>query len=132
MYDVIKNVILSGKYELADMLKKIDTIWIQGDITEEEKTELTELARENANTQNSIDVISKLEELDKRVKALEKNKPSEDEPTEEEYPEYVAGKWYYKGDKISFNGKHYECIAPDGAVCTWNPDEYPPYWKEIN
>ena len=40
MYDVIKNVIESGRYELNDMLEKIDTIWIQGDITEEQKKEL--------------------------------------------------------------------------------------------
>lgn len=44
MYDVIKNVIESGRYELNDMLKKIDTIWIQGDITEEQKKELVMVA----------------------------------------------------------------------------------------
>lgn len=44
--------------------------------------------------------------------------------------EYVAGKWYYKGDRISYNGAVYVCIAPDGVVCTWNPDEYPAYWLE--
>ena len=53
MYDVIKNVIESGRYELNDMLKKIDTIWIQGDITEEQKKELVMVAQANADPSQS-------------------------------------------------------------------------------
>lgn len=53
MYDIIKNVIQSKNYELVDILKKIDTMWIQGSITEENRNELIELARENANPENS-------------------------------------------------------------------------------
>lgn len=128
MYDIIKSVIVSGIYELSDILKKIDTIWVQGDISDEQRTELIDLAREKANVQNSVDLAKKIEELDKRVNALEQGTP--DEPTEE-YPEYVVGKWYYNGDKISYNGKNYVCIAPEGVVCVWNPDEYPAYWEEI-
>lgn len=44
MYDIIKNVITSGSYELTDILKKIDTIWLQGTLTEEQRTELIDLA----------------------------------------------------------------------------------------
>lgn len=128
MYEIIKSVIISGIYELSDILKKIDTIWVQGDISDEQRTELIDLAREKANVQNSVDLAKKIEELDKRVNALEQG--SSDEPTEE-YPEYVVGKWYYNGDKISFNGKNYVCIAPEGVVCVWNPDEYPAYWEEV-
>lgn len=130
MYDIIKSVIVSGIYELSDMLKKIDTVWLQGDISDEQRTELMEMARKNANPMNSVDLAKKVEELDKRVKALEEKK--EPEPSEEEYPEYVVGKWYYNGDKISYKGKNYVCIAPEGVVCTWNPDEYPVYWEEIS
>ena len=71
MKNVIKKVIESKNYELSDMLKKIDTLWVQGSITEDVKYELSAMARNNASMQNSIDVLSKLEELDKRVKALE-------------------------------------------------------------
>ena len=53
MYEIIQNVIQSGRYELSDMLKKIDTMWIQGEITEEEKTELVKLAQENADPTSS-------------------------------------------------------------------------------
>ena len=128
MYDIIKNVIESRKYELADMLKKIDAVWLQGILSDEGRAELIALARENAQVQHSSDIMRKLEELDLRVKALEEGKT--EKPTET-HPEYVVGKWYYKGDKVTFDGKIYECVAPDGAVCTWNPNEYPAYWNVV-
>lgn len=135
-------MIESGNYELSDMLKKLDTLWVQGSITDAEREELMALAREKANVQNSMDVIAKLEELDKRVKALEDAKTNNDssdsegekepvEPTAPTYPEYTAGKWYYAGDKVSFDGKVYECIAPEGVVCVWSPAEYAAYWEEL-
>ena len=30
MYEIVKNVIQAGRYELSDMLKKIDVIWVTG------------------------------------------------------------------------------------------------------
>ena len=129
MYDVIKNVIQNGVYVLSDIMIKIDTSWIRGYITEEEKTELIGLARENADYTMELDTIQKLKELETRVKALEEK----DTPANpEEYPEYVTGKWYYKDDKITFNGNKYVCIAPEGQVCTWTPEEYPTYWNEVS
>lgn len=68
-------------------------------------------------------VLEKVVDLDKRVTTIENKEPHD------EYQDYVIGKWYYKDDKISFNGKKYVCIAPDGVVCTWNPEEYPAYWQ---
>ena len=151
MYDIIKTVIESGQFELTDILKKIDVQWISGKITEEERNELIQLAQEKANVLNSVDVIAKLAEMEKRMIAAEKEiialksqketpeepdatEPDTGEPEEEikpeTYPEYVAGKWYYGGDKASFEGENYTCIAPEGQVCTWNPVEYPPYWKK--
>lgn len=138
MYGVIKAVIESKKYELRDMLKKLDTFWVQGSITEEERAELIALAQGNAQTSNSVDMLAKMEEIDRRVKALEtalasqnRTEESEDgeEPVEVTYPEYEVGKWYYAGDIVAFEGVNYICIAPTGAVCTWSPSEYPTYWK---
>ena len=137
MYTITKSVIESRNYELSDMLKKLDTLWVQGSITDAEREELIALARQNAEVQQSIDILAKLEELDKRVKALEDAKADiepenpEEEPTETTYPEYEPGKWYYAGDKVTFDSKVYECIAPDGVVCTWSPAEYPAYWSEV-
>ena len=134
MYEITKSVIESKNYELSDMLRKIDVLWMQGSLTDNQREELIDLARDNADVQNSIDIMAKLEELDKRVKALEDAQAStedSEEPTETEYPEYEVGKYYYNGDKVSFDGKHYECIAPEGVVCVWSPADYPTFWNEI-
>lgn len=129
MQKIIEKVIESKNFELSDMLRKIDTLWVQGSINEETRKMLSDKARSNANTQNSLDVFSKLMELEKRIEALEKVEV--EEPTEETYEEFVSGKWYYNGNKISFEGKNYVCIAPDGATCVWNPTDYPAYWEEV-
>ena len=136
MYKIIKNVIDSKNYDLREMLKKLDIFWAQGNISENERNELIIFAQSNANIVNGIDVLAKLEELDKRIRALEDAQtkvPENDteEPEEVTYPEYTVGKWYYAGDKIAFEGANYICIAPDGQVCTWNPVEYPAYWELV-
>lgn len=128
MYTIIKSVIENGLYELRDMLKKIDTQWVQSNITDAERDELIALARENANMFNSIDILKKLEELDRRMTAYEKSAVA---PETEEYPEYVVGKWYYGGGKCTFEGVKYDCTAPEGVVCNWSPAEYPPYWSAV-
>ena len=132
MQNIIDKVIESKNFELSDMLKKIDTLWVQGSINEETKKRLADKARNNANVQNSFDIVAKLEELDKRIKALEEagTNIETEEPTES-YEEYKVGIWYYNGNKVSFDGKNYNCIAPEGVVCVWSPTEYPAYWEEI-
>lgn len=127
MYDVIKDVINTRRYVLADMLHKIDTLWAQGDIDDDQRTELIALAQGNSDMTQEVNVLVKLEELEKRVRALETGST---EPGEA-YPDYVVGKWYYNGDKITFEGVKYKCIAPDGVVCVWSPTEYPPYWEMV-
>lgn len=131
LYGVAKNVIVAKRYDLKEMLSKLDRLWMQNDITEEQHTELVSLAQNNAQAENGIDVLNKLYELDRRITALEKAKASTDEEVIEEitYPEYVTSAWYYTGDKVSFDGSNYVCIAPEGAVCVWSPAEYPAYWE---
>lgn len=88
-------------------------------ITEEEKTELDELARTNAIAKNSYasleeqveNIYSEIDSIKSRLNALENTEESPEEPTEpvEEYPEYVqptgAHDAYQVGDKITYNGK---------------------------
>lgn len=71
MYNLIKSVINSGDYELSDMLKKIDTIWAQGDITDSQKEELVTLARDNAKPENTYAPLQEqIDELYARIKLL--------------------------------------------------------------
>ena len=53
MYDIVKNVIISGDFRLSDIHTKIDTIWLQGDLTEDERNELIAIPHQYANPENS-------------------------------------------------------------------------------
>lgn len=138
MYSIVKSVINSGEFELSTMLTKIKTLWVQGDITESESIELTALAQEKAKAENSYapwqeqiaELFVEIKAIKADVDALKNNgKPSEDT---DEYPEYKAPTGshdaYNTGDKITFNGKHYECTMNG---CVWSPDIYPNAWKEV-
>lgn len=145
MYEIIKNVILSKNFKLEDLLSKIDVIWLQSKLSDEEKQSLIDLARENALVENSYKPLqeqtnalyTKLENMDTRIKALENESTEEPsteptEPVEDEYPEYVqpsgAHDAYNEGDKITYNGKKYVCKING---CVWNPDTYPAGWEEV-
>lgn len=146
MYNVVRRVIEAKRYELKDMLNKIDTLWVQGNLDDNSRAELISLARGNAQAGNSVDMLAKLEEIDRRLKAVEDavyakdstedgdtgvdGELGEDVPVEITYPEYKEGTWYYAGDIVTFEGKAYKCVAPDGAVCVWSPSGYPAFWTE--
>lgn len=136
MYEVTRNVILSGSYELTDILAKIDTLWLQGSLTDAERLELIELARGKADPSHSFAPLqAQIDALAERVAKLENAEPSTPDVPAEDYPAYVqptgAHDAYHKGDKVTYNGKHYECIAPEGVAVVWSPDTYPDYWHEV-
>ena len=97
MYQIIHDVITSKRYELRDMLSKIDTIWVQGDLTDEQREELVELARTNADPaasyaplQDQIDqAFDQIKALSARVEKLEAGEVPEPAPEPEEWPEWV-------------------------------------------
>ena len=138
MYEIIKTVIESKRYELADMLEKIDTMWLQNEITEEQKTELVDLARENAKPENSYsDLQKQIEQAFSEIAALKARADKLDgtEPDPEEYPEYVqptgAHDAYHKDDKVTYKDKKYICIAPEDVAVVWDPETYPAYWQIV-
>lgn len=139
MYAIIKSVINSGNYELTDMLSKINTMWVQGSITDEQRTDLTALARDKASPeatyaplQEQVDTLAvRIDALTQRVAALESSTAGDTPATPaDEWPEYVqptgAHDAYQAGDKITFNGQRYVCKL---ANCVWSPDAYPAGWE---
>lgn len=147
MFEIIKSVIRNKDFELKDMLYKINKMWIESAITEEQKTELDSLARQNAVAENSYAPIqeqinnanSRIDKLEARIEALEKQETEEvteptepEEPVEEEYPEYKqpagAHDCYNIGDKITYNGKKYTCKING---CVWDPTTYPAAWEKV-
>lgn len=155
MYEIFKNVLNNRNYELVDILNKIDEFYVQDSLTKEQKEELEEEARKNANPVNSYaDFQTQIDNLAEKIKELQVTvnanaqgmsaikevveklggviTPPEEQPAEDEYPEYVqptgAYDAYHIGDKITFEGKHYECIKDN---CVWDPKAYKDGWKEI-
>ena len=132
IYKIMTDVLHSGNFDLGEKLESIQYYQVHGELTLEQMEELAALAREKAQPQydpetDLVTVLQSLHDLEKRVEALEQG----GEPAPKEYPEYVVGKWYYNGDGCTFEGKKYDCIAPDGQVCVWSPAEYPTYWQEV-
>lgn len=147
MYEIIKNIINYEPYNLQEMVKKINTVWVKSEITEEQKDELIQLANEKANPAYSNAEVSKqieyllntvsqiLEkdtEQDERIKTIidkleEGGTTVPDptpEPTPEEYPAWVA--WdgiqrpipWQKDSKCTHNGKKWISLVNDNV---WEP-----------
>ena len=139
MYEVIKNVINNKGYKLEEILYKINVIYVEAMITEEQKTELEGLARQNANPENSYapiqeqidNIYTEINKIKAEIKELKGGQETE-EPEQEEYPEYVqptgAHDAYKIGDKVTYNGKKYICKLDN---CVWNPDTYPAGWEKL-
>lgn len=158
MYEIFKNVINSKRYNLDDMLKKIDTLWVQGDITEEQKKELITLAQTNANPENSNAPLQKqIEEIAKKQLTLEETVsalsatvqkiketveiggtvvPEPEPPATEECPAWEPYngippvKWQ-TGSKCMHNGKKWESMVDSNV---WEPGTFgvgAEIWKEI-
>lgn len=130
MFDVIKAAIEAGSYKLDAMLSRIHTFAAKGYISADQMAELESMARGKADVSEEVSIFAKVAELENRIRALEMGAVATP-PSTESYDDYVPGKWYYGGDKASFNGKNYVCTAPEGIVCVWSPSEYPTYWREV-
>ncbi len=138
MYSVIKDVLNKGSYELVDILNKINKLWVENTLTEEQRDELVNLARTNANPENSYaentqqiaNLCEYYQQLDIRLSKLENDQGVE---PEEEWLKYVqptgAHNAYNTGSRIIFtDGKKYICQI-DG--CVWDPITYPQGWKLV-
>ena len=130
MKTIFENVIARGNYDLPGLLKKIDSYHIEGKLSDDDRDALYVLARDGAKTENGVDVMAKLVELEGRVKALEEAGATDAGGETAAPEEYIPGKWYRGGDRVTFEGAAYTCTAPDGQVCTWSPYEYPAYWSK--
>lgn len=154
MYSIIKNVIERGNYELKDMLNKIKEMYVENEITKENREELEDLARNKANPENSYAPLQEqidnlylelntlkstveanargMSALKEAVEELGSTVTEPEIPVTEEYPEYKqptgAHDSYKIGDKITFEEKKYKCVLDN---CVWSPAEYPSAWEEI-
>lgn len=140
MFDEVMKVINAGGYDLTDLLRRIDVLYTNGKLSEDEYNDLIDAARERADADASkgddhdriIRLESELMALTDRVTALEADGSTpEPSPTVSEYdPNY----WYKKGEQCIWNGKIYEWNK-DGSLGetlgVWSPGAYPAGWTLI-
>lgn len=123
---MIESTILSGDYELDKILSSIDLYHIEGSLTDEERRELIDLARENAKVkygeEDISDLIDLVHSLELRVAKLEGTE------VVEKYPEYEADRWYFSGEGVTFDGVKYTCIA---KKTKFSPADKPKDWQEV-
>lgn len=139
------KVVEAGGYDLADLLRRIDVLYVGGRLTDEEREELVGEARDKADpTAAYAPIEQRLEaleawrtEVERRLAAIEAggDEPEEPEP-EDEYPAWkkptCAEDAYYTGMKMTYtDGKRYECIAPEDYDVTYGPDVLPGMWREV-
>lgn len=112
MYNSVLIVIQSGEYNLSDLTKKIDTLWLKSYLTDDERESLTKLAIEKANPDAGLPSFSeRMAALEKRVSKLEGNLSSGGDSGSSDWPEWVrptgAHNAYAKGSQVMHNGEKY-------------------------
>lgn len=127
--ELFEQVIALKNYDLKALLANIDQYHIEGRLTDEERQELTQKARDGA--AQEYDYKGEIDALWAAVRALQQSVslPAE----QDEWPEYVqptgAGTAYQVGDKVTFKGVYYICRLPH---CVWSPADYPIGWQKQN
>lgn len=98
IFELFKESIALGNYNVSAMEAKIDRFCIEGKLTLEERAELLQMTADNANDSMQIDIVEKLKDLEDRVFALE-------HPTEEEtvYPVWVNGYVTKQGETVQYD-----------------------------
>ena len=139
MFGTFQAIISAGGYDLADIIQRIKTMYVMGDLTEDEMKQLLDFAAANADQDAMLpDVLERVGALETRIAAVEERvgklevggaEPGEPEEPVDEWPEWVRptskDTQYNKGDKVTFNGQHYVCQKNNVSS---SPDEDPSRW----
>lgn len=158
MYEIFKSVITSKSYNLEQMIKKINTRWVEDTLAEEQREELIALAQTNADpSQSNAPLQKQIEEISKKQIALEDTVeklsatvqkiketvesggtvvPDPEPPVTEEYPAWepyngIPPVPYQVGSKVTYNGKKWESMVPNNV---WEPGVFgvdQNIWKEV-
>ena len=125
MYNMILRIITSGDYKITDITNKINTMWITGNLTDDQRDNLLSQAAEHLDPETERpEVIEMLEKLAERITDLEQRLAKLEGKTEEiGYPEWVP--WdglsnnYKYGAIVSHNGKLWQSNYSGQNV--WEP-----------
>lgn len=142
MFQAFQTIINAGGYDLADLTERIKTLYAMGELTGEEMKRLLDSAAANADQDAMLpDVPERVGALETRIAAVEERvgkleaggvEPGDPEEPADEWPEWVRptskDTQYNKGDKVTFNGRHYVCRKNNVSA---SPDEDPKRWQPV-
>lgn len=142
MFATFQTIINAGGYDLTDLTERIKTMYAMGELTEDEMKQLLDSAAANADQDILLpDVSERVGALETRIAAVEERvgkletgdvKPGEPEEPVDEWPEWVRptskDTQYHKGDKVTFNGRHYTCVKNNVSS---RPDEDKKSWRLV-
>ena len=144
MHEIIKTIIENGIFRVNDLTNKIDTLWAESKLTDEERNQLVQMMAEHLNPASEApelkDMYERLEArvstLEAEVQALKGEEPGGGEesgtvPVWEPW-DGISSKYQY-GAVVTHNEKYFLDVL-QGMQSTWEPESVgvdERYWKEI-
>lgn len=137
-------MIESGKFKLSDMANKIDILWLQGDLSDDQRAELNALMKEHLNPETETPEVLKLcqelraeiNSVKERVTKLENGGVMPEPPVGVVVPVWepwdgISDKYQY-GAVVAIDQKYYISIFQ--GQNTWMPGSMGTegLWKEIS
>ena len=149
MYEIIKSVIEGGAFKLNDLSNKIDTLWVGGKLTDEERENLISLMSDHLNpateapqdyellARQIADLKETVSSLSDRVTVLKGGETEPEKPTGVVIPEWepydgISDQYQY-GAVVTHNGRYFQNVLL-GQQNVWEPESAgvdERYWKEI-
>lgn len=147
MYEIIKNIIENGIFRVNDLTNKIDTLWAESKLSDDERNLLVQMMTGHLNPDSEAPELKEMYErlearvatLEEEVQALKGEEPGggEGEPGTVTVPAWeawdgISNKYQY-GAVVTHNGKYFLDVL-QGMQNTWEPESVgvdERYWKEI-
>lgn len=138
METIIRDTINTGRFNLTELIRKINKLYVEDVLTDAQRDELIAQAQSHADPhqsygkwQDAIDgIMENIRALTERVTALDGGASSP--PPEDEYPPYTqryGHNPYQVGDKMTYtDGKRYINKQPNNV---YPPDVMPSYWELV-
>lgn len=145
MYDIIKNIIENGTFRVSDLTNKVDTLWAESKLSDDERSQLVQMMIDYLNSASEAPELKEMyERLEARVTTLEEEvkKLKGEEPGGGEEGTVTVPAWepwdgisnkYQYGAVVTHNTKCFLDVL-QGMQNTWEPESAgvdERYWKEI-
>lgn len=145
MYSIIKNIIQNGNFRVNDLTTKIDTLWAESKLSDEERDELMQMMSDYLNPATEApELAERINQLEDKIEAVETAIKELQGDVEEPDPEQVViPQWkawdgvssdYQYGDVVQHNGLYYVDVL-QSMQNTWEPGSAgvdSRYWMQIS